>query len=85
MGTAHSLLLPPGRCARHLCPAAKRIAHCSCAAYDGFPRARDTVDDITGARPTPFRSPYRVMSTVAHLVAHRLGLTPVPWTCWGEH
>ncbi|MDT0479531.1 polysaccharide deacetylase family protein [Streptomyces doebereineriae] len=54
------------------------------ATYDDFARARDTVADITGARPTLFRPPYGVMSTAAHLAAHRLGLTPVLWTCWGE-
>ncbi|WP_405560470.1 polysaccharide deacetylase family protein [Streptomyces canus] len=55
-----------------------------CATYDDFARARDTVADITGGRPTLFRPPYGVMSTAAHLAAHRLGLTPVLWTCWGE-
>ncbi|WP_406165941.1 polysaccharide deacetylase family protein [Streptomyces canus] len=54
------------------------------ATYDDFARARDTVADITGGRPTLFRPPYGVMSTAAHLAAHRLGLTPVLWTCWGE-
>ncbi|MFI9569708.1 polysaccharide deacetylase family protein [Streptomyces rishiriensis] len=54
------------------------------ATYDDFARARDTVADITGSRPTLFRPPYGVMSTAAHLAAHRLGLTPVLWTCWGE-
>ena len=52
--------------------------------YDDFARARDTVADITGRRPTLFRPPYGVMSTAAHLAARRLGLTPVLWTCWGE-
>jgi peptidoglycan-N-acetylglucosamine deacetylase len=54
------------------------------ATYDDFACARDTIADITGARPTLFRPPYGVMSTAAHLAAHRLGLTPVLWTCWGE-
>jgi peptidoglycan/xylan/chitin deacetylase (PgdA/CDA1 family) len=54
------------------------------ATHDDFRRARDTVADITGRQPTLFRPPYGVMSTAAHLAAHRLGLTPVLWTCWGE-
>lgn len=54
------------------------------ATYDDFARARDTVAAISGRRPTLFRPPYGVMSTAAHLAAHRLGLTPVLWTCWGE-
>ncbi|MGW3099544.1 polysaccharide deacetylase family protein [Streptomyces sp. NPDC001102] len=54
------------------------------AAYDDFARARDTVADLTGHRPTLFRPPYGVMSTTAHLATRRLGLTPVLWTCWGE-
>ncbi|ELP65845.1 polysaccharide deacetylase family protein [Streptomyces turgidiscabies] len=54
------------------------------ATYDDFARARDTVAGITGRRPTLFRPPYGVMSTAAHLAAHRLGLTPVLWTSWGE-
>ncbi|MFF4958873.1 polysaccharide deacetylase family protein [Streptomyces sp. NPDC001222] len=54
------------------------------ATYDDFARARDTVADITGTRPTIFRPPYGVMSTAAHVAARRLGLTPVLWTCWGE-
>ncbi|MEU7341114.1 polysaccharide deacetylase family protein [Streptomyces sp. NPDC007074] len=54
------------------------------ATYEDFARARDTVADITGRRPTLFRPPYGVMSTAAHVAARRLGLTPVLWTCWGE-
>jgi len=54
------------------------------ATYDDFARARDTIADSTGVRPTLFRPPYGVMSAAAHLAAHRLGLTPVLWTCWGE-
>lgn len=54
------------------------------ATYDDFARARDTVADITGTRPTLFRPPYGVMSAAAHVAARRLGLTPVLWTCWGE-
>ncbi|MGW1000350.1 polysaccharide deacetylase family protein [Streptomyces sp. NPDC002520] len=54
------------------------------ATYDDFARARDTVADITGTRPTLFRPPYGVMSTAAHVATRRLGLTPVLWTCWGE-
>ncbi|QFZ77758.1 polysaccharide deacetylase family protein [Streptomyces fagopyri] len=52
--------------------------------YDDLARARDTVAAVTGRPPTLFRPPYGVMSTSAHLAAHRLGLTPVLWTCWGE-
>ncbi|MFB7597084.1 polysaccharide deacetylase family protein [Streptomyces sp. NPDC056160] len=54
------------------------------ATYDDFARARDTVAEVTGQQPALFRPPYGVMSTAAHLAAHRLGLTPVLWTCWGE-
>ncbi|MGW3361165.1 polysaccharide deacetylase family protein [Streptomyces bungoensis] len=54
------------------------------ATYDDFARARDTIADITGTRPTLFRPPYGVMSAAAHVAARRLGLTPVLWTCWGE-
>ncbi|MET7685877.1 polysaccharide deacetylase family protein [Streptomyces sp. NPDC005423] len=54
------------------------------ATYDDLARARDTVAEITGVRPTLFRPPYGVMSSAAHLSARRLGLTPVLWTCWGE-
>ncbi|RPE41742.1 peptidoglycan/xylan/chitin deacetylase (PgdA/CDA1 family) [Streptomyces sp. Ag109_O5-1] len=54
------------------------------ATYDDLARARDTVADITGRRPTLFRPPYGVMSTAAHLTARRLTLTPVLWTSWGE-
>ncbi|MFE5137014.1 polysaccharide deacetylase family protein [Streptomyces fagopyri] len=54
------------------------------ATYDDLARARDTVAAATGRPPTLFRPPYGVMSTSAHLAAHRLGLTPVLWTCWGE-
>ncbi|MFE9449537.1 polysaccharide deacetylase family protein [Streptomyces sp. NPDC006739] len=54
------------------------------ATYDDFARARDTVADLTGRRPSLFRPPYGVMSTAAHLAARRLGLTPVLWTSWGE-
>ncbi|MFF8026075.1 polysaccharide deacetylase family protein [Streptomyces sp. NPDC007896] len=52
--------------------------------YDDFARARGTVADITGTRPTLFRPPYGIMSTAAHVAARRLKLTPVLWTCWGE-
>ncbi|MFF3978170.1 polysaccharide deacetylase family protein [Streptomyces sp. NPDC001828] len=52
--------------------------------YDDLARARDTVTAITGQQPTLFRPPYGVMSGAAHLACHRLGLTPVLWTCWGE-
>ncbi|MFE2063088.1 polysaccharide deacetylase family protein [Streptomyces sp. NPDC059467] len=54
------------------------------ATYDDLARARDTVADITGRRPTLFRPPYGVMSTAAHLTTRRLALTPVLWTSWGE-
>ncbi|MFD0515721.1 polysaccharide deacetylase family protein [Streptomyces aureus] len=54
------------------------------ATYADLARARDTVADITGAPTHALPAPYGVMSTAAHLAAHRLGLTPVLWTCWGE-
>jgi peptidoglycan/xylan/chitin deacetylase (PgdA/CDA1 family) len=54
------------------------------ATYADLARARDTVAEITGRRPTLFRPPYGVMSGSAHMAARRLGLTPVLWTCWGE-
>ncbi|MGX1541499.1 polysaccharide deacetylase family protein [Streptomyces adustus] len=54
------------------------------ATHTDLARARDTVAEITGRRPTLFRPPYGVMSGSAHQAARRLGLTPVLWTCWGE-
>ncbi|KPI20513.1 polysaccharide deacetylase [Actinobacteria bacterium OK074] len=54
------------------------------ATLDDLARARDSVADVTGRPPTLFRPPYGVMSTSAHLACHRLGLTPVLWTAWGE-
>ncbi|MFJ6892893.1 polysaccharide deacetylase family protein [Streptomyces hokutonensis] len=54
------------------------------ATHDDLARARDTVGDLTGRTPRLFRPPYGVMSTVAHLAARRLDLTPVLWTAWGE-
>jgi peptidoglycan/xylan/chitin deacetylase (PgdA/CDA1 family) len=54
------------------------------ATHSDLARARDTVAEITGRRPTLFRPPYGVMSASAHIAARRLGLAPVLWTCWGE-
>ncbi|MFD7875171.1 polysaccharide deacetylase family protein [Streptomyces sp. NPDC059766] len=54
------------------------------ATHTDLARARDTVAEITGRRPTLFRPPYGVMSGSAHRAARSLGLTPVLWTCWGE-
>ncbi|MFD4559103.1 polysaccharide deacetylase family protein [Streptomyces sp. NPDC058469] len=52
--------------------------------YDDFARARGTVAEITGTRPTLFRPPYGIMSTAAHAAARRLEPTPVLWTCWAR-
>ncbi|MEU2872677.1 polysaccharide deacetylase family protein [Streptomyces olivoreticuli] len=54
------------------------------ATYDDLARTLDLVSDITGQAPTLFRPPYGVMTGGAHLACHRLGLTPVLWTAWGE-
>ncbi|WP_433184215.1 polysaccharide deacetylase family protein [Actinoallomurus sp. CA-150999] len=54
------------------------------ATYDDLARARDAVAEAVGHEPRLFRPPYGVMSTSAHLACHRLGLTPVLWTAWGE-
>ncbi|MFE7978411.1 polysaccharide deacetylase family protein [Streptomyces shenzhenensis] len=52
--------------------------------HDDLARAREAVAELTGRPPTRFRPPYGVMTAAAHLACHRLGLTPVLWTCWGE-
>lgn len=54
------------------------------ATYDDLARAHAAVTDFTGQPPALFRPPYGVMTTPAHLACHRLGLTPVLWTAWGE-
>jgi peptidoglycan-N-acetylglucosamine deacetylase len=51
--------------------------------YDDLARTVEVVHRATGARPRWVRAPYGVFSTAALLAAHRLGLTPVLWTCWG--
>jgi peptidoglycan-N-acetylglucosamine deacetylase len=47
-------------------------------------RARDIIAEAAGTAPRWFRPPYGVLSTPALAAAHRLGLTPVLWTCWGR-
>jgi len=54
------------------------------ATRDDLARARDIVADAAGAAPRWFRPPYGVLSGPALLVARRLTLTPVLWTCWGR-
>ncbi|MEV6669105.1 polysaccharide deacetylase family protein [Streptomyces sp. NPDC051162] len=54
------------------------------ATYDDLARTRDLVAGLTGQAPLLFRPPYGVMTGGAHLACHRLGLTPVLWTAWGE-
>ena len=54
------------------------------ATHDRLSRARDLIADITGEPPVLFRPPYGIMTTAGHLTCHRLGLTPVLWTAWGE-
>jgi peptidoglycan/xylan/chitin deacetylase (PgdA/CDA1 family) len=54
------------------------------ATYEDLARAQDAVAGVTGEPPRLFRPPYGVMTTGAHLACHRLGLTPVLWTAWGE-
>ncbi|MFK0025967.1 polysaccharide deacetylase family protein [Streptomyces sp. NPDC090798] len=44
--------------------------------YDDFARARGTVADITGTRPTLFRPPYGIMSTAAHVAARASNSPP---------
>ena len=51
---------------------------------DDLARATATLTAITGQSPRWWRPPYGVASTAALLDAHRLGLTPVLWTCWGR-
>jgi peptidoglycan/xylan/chitin deacetylase (PgdA/CDA1 family) len=52
--------------------------------YADLARARDVVEDTTGAPVRLFRPPYGVMTGPAHLAVRRLGLRPVLWTAWGE-
>jgi peptidoglycan/xylan/chitin deacetylase (PgdA/CDA1 family) len=47
-------------------------------------RATAAVTAITGTVPRWWRPPYGVASTTALVAAHRLGLIPVLWTCWGR-
>ncbi|HEX3792262.1 MAG TPA: polysaccharide deacetylase family protein [Pseudonocardiaceae bacterium] len=51
--------------------------------YDEMSRGRDLIADTTGKPPKWFRPPYGVLTTANLLVARKLGLTPVLWTCWG--
>ncbi|MEV8568279.1 polysaccharide deacetylase family protein [Streptomyces sp. NPDC051322] len=52
--------------------------------YEDLARARDTVGGLTGTAPRLFRPPYGVLTSGTQLACHRLGLTPVLWTAWGE-
>jgi peptidoglycan/xylan/chitin deacetylase (PgdA/CDA1 family) len=47
-------------------------------------RATATITAVTGTQPRWWRPPYGVANTAALLEAHRLGLRPVLWTCWGR-
>jgi len=51
--------------------------------YDELARGRDLIAATTGTPPRWFRPPYGVLTTSALVAAHRLGMTPVLWTCWG--
>lgn len=51
---------------------------------DDLTHAVDTITEVTGVIPRWWRPPYGVASTAALLAAHRLGLRPVLWTCWGR-
>jgi peptidoglycan-N-acetylglucosamine deacetylase len=46
--------------------------------------ATATIIDGTGVTPRWWRPPYGVASTAAVVIARRMGLTPVLWTCWGR-
>ncbi|GAB2960085.1 polysaccharide deacetylase family protein [Micromonospora polyrhachis] len=52
--------------------------------YRDLARTRDLVEAVSGQSPRFFRPPYGLLSTSALVAAHRLGLTPVLWTCWGR-
>lgn len=54
------------------------------ATYDHLARTMDAITSATGAVPWLFRPPYGVLSTPAIVAAHRLGLSPVLWSCWGR-
>ena len=54
------------------------------ATYRDLARTRDLIADTTGQAPRFFRPAYGVLSAPALLAAHRLGLEPVLWTCWGR-
>ena len=46
--------------------------------------ARDTLADLTGARPRWVRPPYGALSTSTLIAARRTALVPVLWTTWGR-
>jgi peptidoglycan/xylan/chitin deacetylase (PgdA/CDA1 family) len=47
-------------------------------------RARQVVEDITGATARWYRPPYGVFSADAHRACRGAGLTPVLWSAWGR-
>jgi peptidoglycan/xylan/chitin deacetylase (PgdA/CDA1 family) len=46
--------------------------------------ARDTLAELTGARPRWVRPPYGALSTSTLIAARRTALVPVLWTTWGR-
>jgi peptidoglycan-N-acetylglucosamine deacetylase len=46
-------------------------------------RARDTIEQLTGARPQWFRPPYGAVSSATLVAARRSQLQLVLWTTWG--
>ena len=54
------------------------------ALHDDLARARDAIAEATGTAPARYRPPYGVLSSGALMAAHRLGLQPVLWSCWGR-
>ncbi len=47
-------------------------------------RGRDLIGELTGQPVRWYRPPYGVLTGAALDSSHRLGLTPVLWTAWGE-
>lgn len=54
------------------------------AVRDDMARAKDAVAAAGGALPRFYRPPYGVLSAGALAAAHKLGLRPVLWSCWGR-